>query len=125
MARRLCVLRIPCLHVLGSEGSAARVVGKPAGKLGVSGNGEPTRESMPVNAVGFTSIFVGVIPMALTDDQLHVMLGTKAQIGWYHGKDKFGHAKILIPNGDASGSSFETRFIGIRPQTSCSKMAEF
>ena len=38
--------------------------------------------------------------MAVTDDQLQVMLGTKAQIGRYHRKAKFGYAKILVPNGD-------------------------
>ena len=72
-----------------------QVVGKPAGKLGVSGNGEPTRESMPVNAVGFTSIFVGVIPMAvLTDAELQVMLGAKAKIKRDHAKAKVGHAEV-------------------------------
>ena len=56
--------------------------------------------SDPVNADGFTSIFVGVIPMAVTDDQLRVMLGTKAQIGRYHRKAKVGYEKILVPNWD-------------------------
>ena len=84
-----------------------QVIGKPAGvesiKPGMSGNsGEPTLVSLsdPVNAAGFTSIFVGVIPMAVTDDQLQVMLGTKAQIGRYHRKANFGYAKILIPDGN-------------------------
>ena len=68
-----------------------QVVGKHAGKLGMSGNGEPTRES--------TSIFVGVIPMgAVTDEQLQVMLGAKAKIKRYHAKAKVAHAKIQIPN---------------------------
>ena len=49
----------------------------------------------------FTSIFVGVISMAVTDDQLQVMLGAKAKkIRRYHEKAKFGHASILIPNRD-------------------------
>ena len=96
-----------------------QVIGKPAGvksiKPGRSGySGEPTLTSCmdyagsfedlslsdPVNADGFTSIFVGVIPMAVTDDQLQVMLGTKAKIGRYHRKAKVGYEKILVPNWD-------------------------
>ena len=107
-----------------------QVIGKPAGvksiKPGMSGNGEPTLVSLsdPVNAAGFTSIFVGVIPMAVTDDQLQVMLGTKVQIGRYHGKAKFGYAKILIPNGDVDRVLMLDLSVS-GPQTSCSKMAEF
>ena len=79
-----------------------QVIAKPAVVESKSGNsGEPTLVSCnTVNATGFTSIFVGVIPKAVTDVQLQVMLDTKTHIGRYHGKSKFGHAKILIPNGD-------------------------
>ena len=66
------------------------VVGPKPGKPGNSG--EPTQF-----ATGLTSIFVGAIPKAVTDDQLQVMLGTKAHIGRRHGKAKFGYTKILIP----------------------------
>ena len=47
--------------------------GKPVGVKSEPGTGEPSME--------FTSIFVGVIPMAVTDNQLQVMLGVKAKIG--------------------------------------------
>ena len=82
----------------GREGRAAghrraAVVEPKPGKPGNSG--EPTQF-----ATGLTSIFVGAIPKAVTDDQLQVMLGTKAHIGRRHGKAKFGYAKILIPNED-------------------------
>ena len=64
-------------------------------------NGEPTLVSIPVNAVGSTAIFVGVIPMVMNDDQLEVILGIKAKIARFHPKAKKGvHAKIQIPNGD-------------------------
>ena len=86
-----------------------QVIGKPAGvesKPGRSGTScnagsfDDLSLSDPVNADGFTSIFVGGIPMAVTDDQLRVMLGTKAQIGRYHRKAKVGYAKILVSNLD-------------------------
>ena len=49
----------------------------------------------------FTSIFVGVIPMAVTNVQFRVMLGAKAKIKRrYHKKAKIGYASILIPNED-------------------------
>ena len=81
---------------------------KPAGvediKPGISGNaGEPTLavlSKIPVNADGYTSIFVGDVPMVVTDDQLRMMLGTKAQIERYHERAKFGYVKVLILNED-------------------------
>ena len=38
--------------------------------------------------------------MAVTDDQLEVMLGIKAKIARFHPKAKVGYAKVQIPNGD-------------------------
>ena len=56
--------------------------GRPVGVKTEPGTGEPSME--------FTSIFVGGIPMAVTDNQLQVMLGVKAKkIRRYHGKAKF------------------------------------
>ena len=83
------------------------VIGKPAGAESIkpdrSGNsGEPTLTSMdcdgiddksdPVNAEGFTSIFLGGIPPTATDDQLQVMSGTKDNIVRYH-RNATGHCK--------------------------------
>ena len=99
------------------------VIGEPPGKLGM-GNGEPTLVSIPVNAIGSTAIFVGVIPMAVTDDQLEAMLGIKAKIARFHPKAKVGYAKIQIPNGDVD-RVLELDLSGVRPQTLCSEMAEF
>ena len=91
-----------------------QVIGKPAGAESIkpdrSGNsGEPTLTSMdcdgiddksdPVNAEGFTSIFLGGIPSTATDDQIQVMSGTKANIVRYH-RNATGHAKILVHNSD-------------------------
>ncbi len=56
-------------------------------------------KSDPVNAEGFTSIFLGGIPPTATDDQLQVMSGTKANIVRYH-RNATGHAKILVQNSD-------------------------
>ena len=73
-----------------------QVIAEPAVVEPKPGNsGEPTQF-----ATGLTSIFVGAIHKAVTDDQLQVMLGTKAHIGRRHGKAKFGYAKILIPTED-------------------------
>ena len=65
--------------------------GKPVSVKSEPGTGEPSLE--------FTSIFVGGIPMAMTEDQLRVVLGAKGKariIERYHKKAKVGHAKVQI-----------------------------
>ena len=71
--------------------------GKPVSVKSEPGTGEPSLE--------FTSIFVGGIPMAMTEDQLRVVLGAKGKariIERYHKKAKVGHAKVHWHQPDGS-----------------------